>query len=121
MNKIIYKHIMSVAFCGFLALGLTACQTVDTVIGGKQTRYGCVEGSVLTLQPGYNRHHVDVTYHYDGQLLYRATLQATSSDFGERFRADGFAERGAGFFSLGQRRAGTELAAALADARAAGG
>lgn len=88
MKKIIYRQTISAAFCCFLALGMTACQTVDTVIGGKETRYGCVEGSVLTLQPGYNRHHVDVTYHYGGQLLYRATLQATSSDFGERFRAD---------------------------------
>ena len=88
MKKNIHKHIIFGSFYCFLALGITACQTVSTAIGGTQTRYGCVEGSILTLQPGYNRHLVDVTYHYDGQLLYRATLQAASSDFGERFRAD---------------------------------
>lgn len=88
MKKIIHRHIISGAFCCFLALGVTACQTVDTVIGGTETRYGCVEGSFLTVRPGYNRRHLDVTYYYNGQLLYSAALRAMPSDFGERFRAD---------------------------------
>lgn len=67
---------------------LTGCQTVDTVIGGAETVYSCVDASTLAIRPGPGRHHLDVTYTYAGQVVYRDVLQSVSSDFGERFRAD---------------------------------
>lgn len=67
---------------------LTACQTVDAVTGGPEVIYACVQGGLLSVRPGAGRRHLDVTYHYNNQKIYHNVMQATPSDFGERFRAD---------------------------------
>lgn len=68
-------------------LALNGCQTVDAVVGGPETRYGCVTGGSVSTRAGMGRHHLDVTYTQDGQTYYSGALDAVPSDFGERFRA----------------------------------
>ena len=84
MKFFIPLHVLTV----FGLLALTGCQTVDSVIGGEELHYNCVEGSTLAGRLGQGRKHLDVTYTYSGQVIYRGVLQSMATDFGERFRAE---------------------------------
>ncbi len=64
---------------------LTGCQTVNTVVGGTETTYACVQGDSVVIRPGAGRRHLDVTYYAAGHKVYSGVLKATASDFGERF------------------------------------
>lgn len=70
-------------------LALTACQTlgttVNSVLGGPETRYACVTGGAIAARAGMGNRHMDVTYAEDGKVYFSGTLSAVTADFGKRF------------------------------------